>query len=408
VRFTFVRNPTKKDISTAGEIQIAVCGMLLLLVNWGLVYGMPVLFPTLAQHFGVPMWHLAAFFSISGAIYFGIGGLAGALADRYGAPAVVASGMMIGAGGFLLAGLAGSEIGFAFGYILAASATCGLTYAPVTAAVQVLSTRRKVVTAGITSSGIGFGSMLLPPLLAWSNHTAGHVVTLFAMAGIALLGALPVLALRGVVQHAPAPTQVSALRTNANFRWAFVGQMLFAIMFFVPIAYLVPVILWRGWSATEGVELISLLGLFSTVGRFLVLPFAQRLGVCLTASFCAALTSLSMVGLALAPVHWLLWASVSVFGVTYGAVIALSAPIVSQICGSVDMGRNVGVLMAGRAVGVLVGPWSVALTEYWTGSYTWPLLACALIGLTASLCMERSGGSRLALQSHFPFLNRII
>jgi hypothetical protein len=48
------------------------------------------MFPSLAERFSVPVWHFAAYFSIGGAIYFSIGGLAGGAADRYGTPVVVA------------------------------------------------------------------------------------------------------------------------------------------------------------------------------------------------------------------------------------------------------------------------------------------------------------------------------
>ncbi len=374
----------------SGEMGIAICGCLLLTVGSGLIYGMPVLFPSLAQQFAVPGWHLAACFSIGGAISFAIGGWSGALADQHGTPVVVTVGFLIAAGGFVLAGLATSEWLFALGYIVGVGAAVGLTYAPVTAAVQVLSTKRKVVTAGITSSGVGFGPMLLPPVIGWLLHVANYRVALMVMAGIAVLGILPVLSLRGMVKKAPPPTGVSALRTNVNFIWAFIGQMLFAIMVFVLFAHLVNIALWHGWDAAEGVELISLLGFSSTAGRFLVTPFAQTLGACRTAFFCVTATAAAMVGIATASAHWIIWSNVALFGLTYGGVIALSAPIVAEICGGVDVGRNVGTLISARAVGVLVGPWSVGVTQWWTGSYTAPLLTCALLGLVAAVCFERS------------------
>jgi OFA family oxalate/formate antiporter-like MFS transporter len=265
----------KARSGTAGELWIATCGCLLLLVCWGLTYGMPVLFPSLAERFSVPVWHFAAYFSIGGAIYFSIGGLAGAVADRYGTPIVVTVGSLISAAGFLIASFANSEVMFAIGYIVGISSGVGLSYAPVTAAVQVLSTKKKIVAAGITSAGIGFGSMLLPGAISWVYHISNLQVTLQAMAAFAVIGIFPVLSLKGVLQKAPPPTTVSALRTNVNFRWAFTGQVLFATMFFVPFAHLVSISLWHGWTAKEGVELISLLGLGSTAGRFLVAPFAS-------------------------------------------------------------------------------------------------------------------------------------
>jgi len=382
---------------TSHELWIATCGCILLLVCWGLTYSMPVMFPSLAERFAVPVWHFAACFSIGGAIYFSIGGLAGAAADRYGTPVVVIVGALISAAGFLIASLANSELAFAIGYIVGIGAGVGLTYAPVTAAVQVLTTRKKIVAAGITSAGIGFGSMLLPPVVSWLYHVASWSGTLQAMAAFAIVGVLPVFALRGVVQKAPPPTGVSALRTNENFVWAFVGQLLFAVMFFVPFAHLVNISLWHGWTIYEGVELISLLGFGSTAGRFLVAPLAQKMGACRSSSLCAYAASAAMVGVALASAHWVIWTSVAIFGLAYGGVLALSAPIVSEICGAANVGKNVGVLMGARAIGVLLGPWSVGVAEYWMNSYTEPLIACAFVGLASAACMARSGRRAAAI-----------
>jgi OFA family oxalate/formate antiporter-like MFS transporter len=379
----------KTQSRSSREIWIATCGCILLLVCWGLTYSMPVMFPSLAERFSVPVWHFAAYFSIGGAIYFSIGGLAGAIADRYGTPIVVTVGSLISAAGFLIASFANSEVMFAIGYMVGIGSGVGLIYAPVTAAVQVLTTEQKIIAAGISSSGIGFGSMLLPPAVSWLHHIASWQVTLQAMSAFAVVGILPVFALRGVVQKAS--PGVSALRTNASFAWAFMGQLLFAVMFFVPFAHLVNISLWHGWTTYEGVELISLLGLGSMAGRFLVAPFAERTGACRTASHCAYITAAAMAGIALASAHWVIWCCVAIFGLTYGGVVALSAPIVSEICGAVNFGRNVGTLMGARAVGVLVGPWSVGVTEWWLNSYTGPLLACAFIGLASAVCMERSG-----------------
>jgi MFS family permease len=371
------------------EFWIATCGGLLLLVSWGLAYSMPVMFPRLAEYFAVPVWHFAACFSVGGAMYFAIGGLTGAMADRYGTPVVVTLGLLTCAAGFLVASVAGSEAIFAAGYIIAVGAGVGLTYAPVTAAVQVLCTRDKIIAAGIASSGIGFGSLLLPPLVAWLYRTWDWRSALQMMAVLAVLGILPVLSLRRVVETAPAVTATSNLRSNPRFVMAFVAQVLFAIVAFVPFAHLVSIALKNGWSATEGVELISIVGLGSTVGRFLVVPIAQRLGTLQTASLLAYVMALTLAALALVQVHWAIWADMTLFGLSYGGIIALTAPIVAEICGHANVGRNVGTLISARAVGVLLGPWAVGLATWWLGAYTWPLIACALVGVMAGICMER-------------------
>src|ERR1700693_3475719 len=50
----------KKQSRSSREIWIATCGCILLLVCWGLTYSMPVMFPSLAERFSVPLWHFAA------------------------------------------------------------------------------------------------------------------------------------------------------------------------------------------------------------------------------------------------------------------------------------------------------------------------------------------------------------
>jgi len=371
------------------ELRIASCGCMLLLVCWGLAYSMPVLFPRLAEQFSVPAWHLAACFSIGGAVYFAIGGLAGAMSDRYGTPIVVSLGLLTCAAGFLAASFASSEIVFAAGYIVAVGAGVGLTYAPVTAAVQVLCVRDKIIAAGIASAGIGFGSLILPPVVAWLNRGWDWRFALQMMAGLAVIGILPVFSLRGMVETAPPATSVSPLRTNRRFQLAFVAQVLFAIVAFVPFAHLVGIALSNGWSSMEGVELISILGLGSTVGRFLVVPVAHRVGSCEAASMFAYVMSASLAILGLVQHHGVIWVDVVIFGLAYGGIIALTAPINAEICGPANSGRNIGTLMSARAIGVFVGPWAVGVSEWWLGDYRLPMLGCAVMGIATAICMDR-------------------
>jgi MFS family permease len=370
----------------------AICGCLVLTVAWGLTYSMPVLFPALAARFAIPAWHLAACFSAGGFVFFSIGGLTGAAADRYGTHVVAGCGLLLAAGGFLLASFARTEWLFASGYVVGISSAVGCCYAPVTGAVQVLTPpEQRIVAAGITSAGVGFATMLPPLLTAWLDQAANWRAAMQGLAVLALIGSIPVLRLAGAPRRTGSSDRVSPFRAHPNFAWAFAGQVLFAIMYFVPVAHLVNLTLWFGWGATEGVTLISLLGIFSTAGRFLVTPVAERLGACRSAALCTSLATGAMAGIALAQSHWMLWLNVAVFGLAYGAVIALSAPIVTEICGTDHISRNVGVLMGGRAVGILVGPWSVGYAEFYLKTYEWPLLGSALAGAAATLCLVRAG-----------------
>jgi hypothetical protein len=184
-----------------------------------------------------------------------------------------------------------------------------------------------------------------------------------------------------MVETAPPATAVSPLRTNRRFQLAFLAQVLFAIVAFVPFAHLVGIALGNGWSSMEGVELISILGLGSTVGRFLVVPVAHRVGSNEAASLFAYVMSASLAVMGLVQQHGIIFADVIIFGLTYGGIIALTAPINAEIFGlpiadetsARSSARAPSVFSLGRRRLVSVsGGWAVTGCQCWAAQ-SWEL-----------------------------------
>ncbi len=112
----------------------------------------------------------------------------------------------------------------------------------------------------------------------------------------------------------------------------------------------------HGIGKTSAVLLVSVIGIGTTVGRFLLGGLADRLGrqVSLVATFA---------GMALALVIWLcstafwpLAVFAFVFGTAYGGWVALLPAVVMDYFGGRNVSGLIGILYTSAAFGTLIGP----------------------------------------------------
>jgi MFS family permease len=139
-----------------------------------------------------------------------------------------------------------------------------------------------------------------------------------------------------------------------------------------------------GYSEAQGVALVSLIGLGSLIGRFLIGPFADRLGrrTSLAASY-AVLGALLLVWWG-ASAYWVLALFAFLFGVFYGACVALLPTIVMDLYGARSVSGIIGCLYTGAGLGTLVGPWMAGAAFDAFGSYGVPIAASAFLSFLAA------------------------
>jgi MFS family permease len=386
--------------NTWNERFVALSGSLILLIGFGAVYSMGALFPRIEADLGIPAWHLAVFFSATGFVYFGFGAVSGALADRFGARSVIRVGQTVLAIGLAMASTASTEPGFAVAYIAGVGIGVGLTYVPVTSGVQALCVGQGTSAAGIVATGIGVGSMLLPPAAAWVAAVFDWRMAMRAMAAVALLGPIIATPLRD-----PATVLGSAARSfrvSKEFVTLYVAQLLAAVVAFVPFAHLIGVALNRGLSFSNGVALIGGVSLGSIAGRVVTGAIAARIGIYRTASMCSAVMAVAMMVLAASHETWMMHASMAAFGAGYGGFNALLAPITVATSGRAAIGRAVGILATSRALGMLLGPSLVGIGASRFGGYTPPLLFCSCFALTSALLLAMLAVGRRAVFAQRP------
>lgn len=357
-------------------------------VAFGIAYGIVVFFPFVGSAIGIPAWQLTFMFSITGALYFLIGAGSGWLTDRFGARPVVGCGMLLLAAGLLGASQATTPAAFAAAYVLGVGGGVGLAYVPSSAAVQLHAREHGALAGGIASSGIGFGTMAVPPVCGGLVGWLGWRNALAALALLALAGLLACRPLRSAPALPRAATRNTAPLASARFGLLYLAYVCVGLVAFVPIAAVAPFVLSKGLPDTEAVALLVLIGSGSILGRFGFGYMAVHIGARRASVQCASTIMISFLLMAMEESVDLVHIGALLFGLGYGGMTGLTAATTAEVMGEAHFGGTLGTLMTSRALGILFGPWCVALAAAEAGDFTAPYLACAAFALLAGILLH--------------------
>jgi MFS transporter, OFA family, oxalate/formate antiporter len=372
------------------------------LVGFGSAYTFSAFVTPLQQDFGASRGSVSLAFSLAGFLYFSVGMISGPLADRWGARPIVIAGMLLVALGLVLAGRAGTLVEVYAAYGLGIGLGVGCAYVPVLGAVQRWFVERRGFASGLAVSGIGVGTLVMPPLATmliagygWRNA----YLALGVLAAIVGIGAAVLVEddprQRGLEPdgHVPATAQSSrpvqgmsvseAIRTT-RFLGLYAACLVGSVGMFVPLVHLVPYALDHGIDPTTAVLLLGAIGVGSTIGRFFLGGIADRIGrdALLTAMYVGMAASLAM--WTLAEGFWALVAFALAFGLFYGGWVAVLPAVVADHFGARRVSGILGVLSTSAAIGTLVGPSAAGFMFDASHSYFVPIVASAIANGVAS------------------------
>jgi MFS transporter, OFA family, oxalate/formate antiporter len=378
------------DNSRYGWVVVAAA-FTLMFVGFGAAYSFAAFFAGLESEFGASRGDIALVFSVAAFLWFLSGAPAGVLADRYGVRRVALVGVACLAGALWVASLAQS-LGVLYAtYSIGLGLGVGLTYVPSIGAVQPWFKANRAFASGLAVAGIGAGNVAGPLLAAWWIGLFGWRG---AYAGLALfvlvLGGAAAFAIRETERRTVGTQEGVTLRAavrTAPFWLLFGSLMLSCIGLFVPMVHLGPFALDAGYSQAQGVTLVSLIGLGSLLGRFTIGGPADRLGrIPALSAMYAGLGAMFIVWWA-AHAYWVLALFAIVFGICYGAYVALLPTIVMDLYGPRSVSGIIGCLYTGCGVGTLLGPWLAGVAYDAWGSYHLPIAAGALFSFAAAACV---------------------
>jgi MFS family permease len=372
-------------------------------VTFGCTYTFTAFFASLQQEFGVSRGALSWVFSVAASLYFLLGAVSGSLADRYGPRAVVLFGTTAVGVGLILAGRADAVWQVYAAYGVGVGVGVGFSYVPVIGAVQRWFLVQRGLASGIAVSGIGLGTLVVPPIADWIIAAHGWRAAYLALGVFCTVaGGAAALLVEGSPQRrgflpdgqvavagAPAPTILDGLSVgdalrSRPFALMYGAAFLVSLGLFTPFVHLAPYAEDQGVPHALAVALFALIGIGSTAGRFLVGGVADRLGR--RRSLCAM-----YVGLALTMLWWLASAQAwqialfaLVFGVFYGGFVALAPALVVDYFGPRNAGGLIGLTYTAVAFGTLGGPPLAGYAFDLTGSYSLPIAFSAVTALVAA------------------------
>jgi OFA family oxalate/formate antiporter-like MFS transporter len=360
-------------------------------VGFGAAYSFAAFFTSFEAEFGALRGEIALVFSLCAFLWFSSGAPAGVLADRFGARRVAIAGVACLVLALYLASTAQS-LGLLYAtYSIGIGIGVGLVYVPSVGAVQPWFTANRAFASGLAVAGIGAGNFVGPLLAAWW-------IGLFGWRGAYLALAAFVLVLGGIAAALLKPKRRDtsrilegiplgeALKTTP-FWLLFISLMLSCTGLFVPMVHLGPYATDAGYTEAQGVALVSLIGLGSLVGRFTIGAPADRIGRLPSLGLMYAGLGIMFFLWALASAYWMLVVFAIVFGVCYGAYVALLPTIVMDLYGPRSVSGIIGCLYTGCGLGTLVGPWLAGVAYDAVGSYQLPILAGAAFSVGAAACV---------------------
>jgi MFS family permease len=384
---------------------VVAAGFTVTFVGFGCVYSFSAFIPVLLREFSGSRGSVALAFSTASFLYFGLGGITGPLADRYGSRPLAAVGMALIGAGLAAASFATSLTQVAVAYSLGIGLGVGCAYVPAMGSVQRWFVRRRGFASGLASSGIGVGTLVVPPVSALLIGAIGWRETYLVLgAAAAAIGIGAALLIendprdRGLgpdgdpIEAKTAPSRASGLAIadairSRGFIGLYIACLTCAFGVFVPFVHLVPYAIDHGITAGSAVLLVSVIGIGSTAGRFCLGGVADRFGRkrSLVAMFVGM--ALSLCAWAISTGFWPLAGFAFVFGIVYGGWVALLPAVVMDYFGGRNVSGLIGLLYTSAGIGTLIGPSVAGFAFDMTGSYTVPILASAAGNVIAALVM---------------------
>jgi MFS family permease len=370
---------------------VVAAAFTLMFVGFSAAYSFAAFFGAFEAQFAASRGDVALVFSLAAFVWFVSGAPAGVLADRYGVRRVALIGVACLTAALWVASVAPSLAVLYATYSIGIGLGVGLTYVPSVGAVQPWFAANRALASGLAVAGIGAGNIAGPLLAAWWIELFGwrgayRGLLLFTL----ILGGAAACAIKETERRSAGTQEgialAGALRTTP-FWLLFASLVLSCIGLFVPMVHLGRYAVDAGYSDAQGVTLVSLIGLGSLLGRFAIGAPADRLGRIPSLSVMYAGLGAMFILWWAASAYWALALFAIVFGICYGAYVALLPTIVMDLYGPRSVSGIIGSLYTGCGVGTLLGPWLAGVAYDAWGSYQLPIAAGALFSFAAALCV---------------------
>lgn len=387
---------------------VAVAAFSLLVAAFGTYFSYGIFFTPLLTEFGWSKAITSGAYSLSVWLQGSLGIIAGRLGDRFGPRAVTTTcGILLGLGYLLVSQVSTVWQLYLFYGLIIGIGMSGWwpTLLPLIARWFV---KRRGVMTGIVASGIGLGTMIVPPLANWLISSYDWRIA-YITTGIASL-VLVAVAVQ-FLKHSPrqlglVPYGEEVAKENQDmqlsglpfpevvrrrqFWMLFVMYLCHGFFLFTIMVHIVPHAIELGISATGAAYILAIIGWISFISRIVMGGIADQIGnrQCLVISF--IVMSLTLLWLLVASEAWMFYLFAAVFGFSYAGLSSLQSLIAAEFFGLRSLGVIVGSLTFGFTVGGAIGPAVAGGMFDVIGSYIAVFLICitlSVVGLMLSVLL---------------------
>jgi len=392
----------------AREAWLVVCAAFVSMFTvFGVVYSFGVFFEPMAHEFGAGNGMTAVTFALTAFSFFLLGAVTGSVADRVGPRRVVLVGSVAMGGGLILtAAVPTISLGYVtYGLGVGLGTACG--YVPMVAAVGGWFERRRALATGIAVSGIGVGTLAVPPVAALLVGQVGwrRTYVIFGLASLLLLAACGLVVQRPPVVPNSSQRLGPAIRTR-EFARLYCSGLLSSFALFLALVHIVPYAIKLGSTQVVAAGLISVIGVGSAAGRLAFGAVAERIGAVRAFQLSVGILAVSYAVWYLAPGYPALVGFGLMLGLGYGGWVALSPSVMADLFGPEGLGGTLGALYTSAGVGALLGPPFAGFLVDATGSYRPAILTAIGLALGAAVLLARLTVRRVTSDAASPIQTR--
>ena len=390
--------------------MVTGAGFLIAVVGLGTRYSFGVFFKSIESEFALTRGATSGVFSIYMLLCCVFAVLGGRALDRYGPKVVVfLMGSFTGLS-LLLTSQANSAWQLLISYGLLLSLGTGAIYAVVNSTASRWFDKKRGFVLGITTSGGGFGAIVMAPFATYLISNFGWRTAFIVMGLIAWLvissmclilkkepgdmGLLP----DGVKSEAAQPgpqkkeskaqlTGLSVLQASRTSNFWFLGLiwLLLSLDVHLVFVHVVPYAVDMGNSLMDAAIILALIGGTTIPGRLLVGRVSDTIGRKAPAIACAVLQVGALLWLMWAQELWMLYVFAIAFGFLWGGLGVLTTALIGDVFGMRSIGAIMGMMSAGWALGAASGPAIGGYIFDVSGTYFMAFAAGAVAILIAAL-----------------------
>ena len=383
---------------------VVIAAFLIMTVSWAAYNSFGVFFTPIARDFEWDRAMTSGAFSLSMFIYGILGVAVGAINDRFG-PRILLTccGILLGLGYLLMSQVSTEWQLYIFLGLIIGVGMSGV-WVPLLSTVAKWFVRRQTLMSGIVVAGVSIGSLIGPPIISLLVVTYDwHVSYIVIGITVMLLVVIATQFLKNApfkieelpqVKNKAESKSVSPVTKSFSFKesvctapfWLLFGLFFcFGYALYGIIVHIVPHAIDMKIAAITAAGILSLRGLVSISGNYILGSLADRIGNRQIFIFGFVMFTAAFLLLIFTEQKWILYLFIVILGFSGGGMAASESPITAWLFGVSSHGLIYGVAHVGFTLGAAISPFLMGYIYDQTNNYQLAFVTCAAFSILGAL-----------------------